>query len=141
MTATSRPPDLGPISPYHLSNPTDPTSDLSFPTILLYPLSSQTDLIAEFPLLSTLNDQLSIVLEESPSWDVQHEYTIDNVECFMEKIENNTVSGLLKIGKSINMEKVLKERIILDGIIRIFIIAKPRVQEWISEWKKHNTKI
>jgi Cns1/TTC4 Wheel domain len=139
VNATPRPPDLGPISPYHLSDSMDVNSDLCFPTILLYPLSSQTDLIAEFPLSSTLTQQLSIVLEDSPSWDVQREYTVDNVDCFME-IEKDTGHGLIKIGKSIMMEKVLKGRIILDGIIRIFVVPKMKAQEWITEWKKHNIK-
>src|SRR5208282_3848107 len=97
VKATSHPPDLGPIQPYHLSDPTNPQSDLCFPTILLYPLSSQTNLIAEFPLSSTLHDQLSIVLEESPAWDTKHEYKVDNVECYME-IQKEKGLGLIKIG-------------------------------------------
>jgi hypothetical protein len=115
----------------------DSNSDLRFPTILLYPLTSQSDLIAELPLSSTLHDQLSAVLEESPAWDVHHEYTLDNVECYME-IEKETGRGLIKIGKEATMEKAVKGRIILDGIIRILIIPKPKVKDWISQWKQHN---
>jgi hypothetical protein len=114
----------------------DVQSDLCFPTIFLYPLSSQTDLIAEFPLSSTLNDQMSIVLEEPPAWDLQHEYTINNVDCFMEVKKDTGGHGLVKIGKSIIMEKALKGRLIHDGILRIFVLPKQKVQTWIAEWKK-----
>ena len=137
VSPTPRPPDLGPISQYHLSDPMDSQSDLCFPTILLYPLVSQSDFIAELPLSSTLADQLSYVLEESPAWDIQHEYTMDNVDCFME-IEKDTGRGLIKIGQQANLEKALNGKIIFDGIIRIFVIPKSKVQEWLSEWKKHN---
>jgi hypothetical protein len=139
VTTTSHPPDLGPIQSYHLADSLDPHSDLCFPSILLYPLSSQTDLIAEFPLSSTLNEQLSTVLEEAPAWDVLHEYTVDEVECFME-IEKETGRGLVKIGKGVTMEKALKGRTIVDGILRILVIPKNRVGTWVEDWKKMNTQ-
>jgi len=138
VKATSHPPDLGPIQPHHLSDPTNPQSDLCFPTILLYPLSSQTDLIAEFPLSSTLHDQLSIVLEESPAWDTKHEYIVDNVECYME-IQKEKGLGLIKIGKSTPLEKAVKSRTIHDGILRIFILPHNQSHSWITQWKHHNT--
>lgn len=137
VKTTSHPPDLGPIQQYHFSDPANPQSDLCFPTILLYPLSSQTDLIAEFPLSSTLNEQLSIVLEESPAWDVNHEYTVDKVDCFME-IEKETGLGLIKIRKSTPLEKAVKSRAIHDGIIRIFILPQNQSQLWITQWKNQN---
>jgi hypothetical protein len=136
---TSHPPDLGPISSYHLSDPLDGQSDLLFPTILLYPLSSQTDIIAEFPLSSTLNEQLSTVLEESPPWDTKCEYTVNNVECFMEIEKDAGGRGLIKIGNGLGLDKALKGRTVLDGIIRILVVPKDKVQEWILEWKKVNT--
>jgi Cns1/TTC4 Wheel domain len=134
-----RPPDLGPIESFHLSDPLNAQSDLCFPAILLYPLSSQTDLIAEFFLSTTVTDQLTAILEQPPPWDVKGEYNVDNVECFME-IEKEEGMGLIKIGKEIPMINVVKGRIILDGIIRILIIPKDKVQQWISEWKRNNTK-
>jgi hypothetical protein len=135
VTKTSRPPDLGPIDPFHLSDPLNPNSDLCFPTILLYPLSSQSDIIAEFSLSTTLNDQLALVLEQCPPWDTKGEYTLDNIECFME-FEKQDGMGLIKIGKATTMLKAIKGRTIQDGILRILIIPKNKVNEWISEWKK-----
>jgi hypothetical protein len=55
------------------------------------------------------------------------------------EIEKETGRGLIKIGKEASLEKAIKGRIILDGIIRILIIPKPKVKEWLSQWKQHNT--
>ena len=138
MKTTSHPPDLGPIEPYHLSDPMDCTSELCFPTIILYPLTSQSDLIAEFPLSSTVHEQLSIVLEEPPHWDTQREYRIDDVECYME-IEKQNGLGLIKIGKFTPLENAVKSRVIHDGIIRLFLLPQKKSHLWITQWKQHNT--
>jgi hypothetical protein len=90
-------------------------------------------------LSSSLVEQLSVVLENAPEWDTQREYTVDNVDCFME-IEKDMGRGLIKISPKINMEKALKGRIIHDGIIRIFVLPKAKCQDWIAEWKTHNTQ-
>lgn len=140
IVATPRPPDLGPIPSYHLSDPIDPTSDLIFPAILLYPLTSQTDLIAEFLLSLTLGEQLESVLEQPPNWDVQGEYKTDNVECVMEIEKEGGGRGLIKVGKTLTLEKVLKGRVVHDGIVRIFVLPKSKLSAWISEWKKNNTQ-
>ena len=137
IKATPRPPDLGPIRPYHLSDDTDGHRDLMFPTILLYPRTSQTDIIVKFPISSTLNEQLSDVLEEAPRWDLWKEYTVDNVECFME-VEKATGKGLIKVGKAAPLEKALKGRTILDGIVWIFVVPKVKVMDWVTEWKQMN---
>jgi Cns1/TTC4 Wheel domain len=139
VTPTPRPPDLGPIEPYHLTDPLDPQSDLLFPTIFLYPLPAQSDLIAQLPLRTTLNDHLAVVLESPPAWDTAGEYTPETVECFME-IEKERGRGLIKVGKGTSFEKVLKGRVVLDGIIRIFVLPKTKSQEWIAEWKRNNTQ-
>jgi hypothetical protein len=94
-------------------------------------------MIAEFPLSSNLNEQLSMVLEESPQWDRRKEYTADNVECFME-VEKATGRGLIKVGKAAPLEKALKGRTIFDGIVRIFVIPKAKVTDWVNEWKLMN---
>ena len=139
IISTSKPPNLGEIASYHLADPLNPHSDLIFPAILLYPLTSQTDLIAEFSLSTTLLDHLSVVLEENPPWDTQQEYTVDKVECFME-FPKESGMGLIKIGKSMMMEKVLQGKAIHDGIIRIFVLPKQKSQSWISQWKAQNNK-
>jgi tetratricopeptide repeat protein 4 len=137
---TSHPPDLGPIPTYHLSDPINPTSDLIFPTIFLYPLTAQTDLIAEFPLSSTLHGQLSVVLEDHPTWDTSREYSLTTVECLMEIDKDDGARGLIKIPKSTPLSKAVNNRVIHDGILRIFILPKSKVVEWITEWKIKNSQ-
>jgi Cns1/TTC4 Wheel domain len=118
----------------------DPESDLIFPAIFLYPLSSQSDIIPDYPLTSTLEENLSIVLEEPAPWDIKREYTVASTECFMEYPKDDGLMGLVKIGKSTTMGKVLKGKVLYDGIIRIFVLPKQSSQEWISEWKAQNNK-
>jgi hypothetical protein len=37
------------------------------------------------------------------------------------------------------MEKALKGRTIIDGVLRILIVPKKKVTKWVEEWKKMNT--
>ena len=48
--------------------------------------------------------------------------------------------GLVKIGKAVTMEKALKGRTVVDGILRIFIVPKTKVTSWVTEWKKLNNE-
>jgi Cns1/TTC4 Wheel domain len=110
-----------------------------FPAILLYPLASQTDLIAQVPLSSNLYEQLSPVLEQHPTWDSLREYSLDTIECLME-IEQETGRGLIKLGKTICIEQAVKGRVVYDGILRFFILPKTGLSAWIAEWKRKNTR-
>jgi hypothetical protein len=56
------------------------------------------------------------------------------------EIEKERGRGLIKVGKGTSFEKVLKGRVVLDGIIRIFVLPKTKSQEWIAEWKRNNTQ-
>lgn len=80
-----------------------------------------------------------MVLEDSPQWDTGREYTVDNVETYME-IEKESDRGLIKIGKAMTMAKWLKGRIVHDGVVRIFVVPKSKASQWIAEWKKTNTR-
>jgi len=58
------------------------------------------------------------------------------------EIERTTgLRGLIKVGKGMSFERVLKGRVVLDGIVRIFILPKDKSQEWIAEWKRSNTQV
>jgi hypothetical protein len=113
-------------------------SDLVFPTVLLYPIPAQSDLIAGLPLSSTLAEQLAVVLDPSPVWDAAGEYTVDNVECYME-IEKEKGRGLVKVGKEVTFQSALRGRVVLDGIVRLFVLPRGKSQHWIAEWKRNNT--
>jgi len=86
-----------------------------------------------------LGEQLAVVLEEQPTWDVEREYNLDTVECLME-IEREGGRGLIKVGKTISLEKALKGIIVHDGIVRIFVVPKSKTAGWIADWKRNNTQ-
>ena len=52
---------------------------LSWPIVLLYPETQQSDLIARFNENSTLREQLEVVLSESPGWDTEGRYNVGSV--------------------------------------------------------------
>jgi hypothetical protein len=86
-----------------------------------------------------LAEQLEAVLEQPPDWDAQREHTVNNVECLME-IQRADGRGLVKVGKTLTLEKILKGRIVHDGIVRVFVVPKSKLAGWITEWKKKNTQ-
>jgi hypothetical protein len=54
------------------------------------------------------------------------------------EVEKTTGKGLIKVGKAAPLEKALKGRTILDGIVRIFVVPKTKVMDWVTEWKQMN---
>src|ERR1700761_8940962 len=81
---TDRPPEM-PEAEIALESPSDASSTLSFPMLLLYPLHAQTDFIKQFQEGESLNEHLSYILPVP--WDEDGEYTLDNVDCYMETTE------------------------------------------------------
>ena len=64
----------------------EPNGSLSWPVMLLYPETQQSDLIVAFNENSTLGDQLEVVLSDPPAWDTEGKYKIGlvRVAVFME---------------------------------------------------------
>ncbi|EHK99413.1 putative Hsp70/Hsp90 co-chaperone CNS1 [Glarea lozoyensis 74030] len=112
-------------------DPTDPTSTISFPTILLYPLHLESDFIKAFNELEPISHHLSYILPLP--WDLKHEYTPANVECYIE----TTTGGLLKVGKKATLLKVLTaENVeVVDEVVKIFVVPKAKAPAWIQEFK------
>ena len=81
---TNKPPEI-PESAIASADPLDPSSVLSFPVMLLYPLHAQTDFIKKFYEDESINQHLSYILPLP--WDDQHEYTLETVEYYMETIK------------------------------------------------------
>ena len=97
---TDRPPEM-PEAAIALEDPSDASSTLSFPVILLYPVHAQTDFIKQFQETESLDEHLSYILPLP--WDEENEYTLANAECYMETIEG----GLVKAGKKLSLLKLL----------------------------------
>lgn len=132
---TDQPPDLEDAA-IKLANPMDPSSTITYPVILLYPIHSQSDFIKAFGETEKLGQHLEYIFPLP--WDEKHEYTVDNVEAYME----TTAGGLIKVGKKILLGKVLGcgKVEILDGLVKINIVPKDKAAGWIEEFKKRTGK-
>ncbi|EPE33663.1 TPR-like protein [Glarea lozoyensis ATCC 20868] len=128
---TAQPPEMEDAKIQLTPDPTDPTSTISFPTILLYPLHLESDFIKAFNELEPISHHLSYILPLP--WDLKHEYTPANVECYIE----TTTGGLLKVGKKATLLKVLTaENVeVVDEVVKIFVVPKAKAPAWIQEFK------
>ncbi|KAF3045217.1 hypothetical protein E8E12_010804 [Didymella heteroderae] len=115
-----------------LQNPLDPSSPLSYPTLILYPAHSQSDFVKAFNEHQTLPEHLEYIFPLP--WDEEEEYTVDNVEAYME----TAVGGLIKVGKKMALHKVLGSGkvVVSDGLVRISVVPKGKSAAWIEEFKK-----
>jgi hypothetical protein len=113
-------------------DPVDPSSTLSFPTVLLYPLALESDFIKAFNEMQTLGDHLAYILPLP--WDKKGEYTPTGVECYMETL----TGGLIKVGRKVTLLKVLSEGNVevVDDVVRIFVVPKGSADVWVKEFKQ-----
>ncbi|CAK1367475.1 Hsp70/Hsp90 co-chaperone CNS1 [Cercospora beticola] len=128
----------------HLSSPLNPSSTLTFPVLFLYPLAAQTDFVKAFQETETLLQHLEYLLpvpweeetnKSSTSTTAEKEYgTPEAVECYME----TSSGGLIKAGKKLVLGKLLGSGkiVIVDGLVRVFVVPKKRAGEWIEKFKE-----
>lgn len=129
-----------------LSDPLDAKSTLSIPVLLLYPTAAQSDLIQAVSENDTFGDHLGLVLGDPTyadpgeevqglPWDEAGEFgKVEGVECFMETVEG----GLVKVGKKMRFGKVVGAGTVpvTDGLARVFVVPKGRVEGWVGEFKR-----
>lgn len=129
--STDQAPDLEDAE-IKLENAMDPSSTLTFPVILLYPTHSQSDFIKAFSEKDRLDNHLEYIFPLP--WDEKHEFTLENVEAYME----TSAGGLIKVGKKMSLGKVLGsgKPEVVDGLVRISVVPKDRSADWIEEFKK-----
>ena len=129
---TEQPPEMEDAKIEMVPDPLDPTSTLSFPCVLLYPLHLESDFIKAFNELQTLGDHLSYIFPLP--WDLQGVYTPKSVECYMETMSG----GLIKVGKKVSLLKILSSGNleIVDEVVRIFVVPSSRAAEWVAEFKR-----
>lgn len=132
---TGKAPDLEDAA-VKLENSMDPSSTLTFPVILLYPMDSQSDFIKAFSEKEKLDQHLDYIFPLP--WDQKHEYTVDNVEAYME----TAAGGLIKVGKKMSLGKVLGsgKPEVIDGLVSISVVPKDKAAGWIDEFKKRKGK-
>ncbi|KAK6525529.1 hypothetical protein TWF281_010591 [Arthrobotrys megalospora] len=143
-TTSTRPPNLPDDAVVQLQDPMDPESSLCFPVIVLYPLHLQSDFIKSLPEDETIYSQLEEMLSPSnlPEWDKETEYAYPAVEVLVEKKKYNMHGkpSLSKIGVKASLKKVLNEGKLelINGILTVFVVPKPRLQEFVQSWKREN---
>jgi tetratricopeptide (TPR) repeat protein len=136
---TDNPPEMEDAE-LKLADKNDAKSLLNFPVLLLYPLHAQTDFIKAFAETETLGQHLEYILPVP--WDEKGEYKSDKspegVECYIE----TKVGGLIKAGKNLTIGKILGtgKVEIVDGLVRVFVVPKPRANEWIEQFKLRKGK-
>jgi tetratricopeptide (TPR) repeat protein len=131
---SAQPPEMEDAKVELVPDPVDPTSTLSFPAVLLYPLKLESDFIKAFNETETLGYHLGYILPTLP-WDTEGVYkSVSGVECFME----TTKGGLIKVGRKVSLLKVLSEADVevLDGVVRVFVLPKAGSEEWVREFKR-----
>ncbi|KAK7614716.1 tetratricopeptide repeat domain-containing protein [Phyllosticta paracitricarpa] len=128
---TGAEPDTG-DSKIKLEDTLDPSSVLSFPVILLYPLHAQSDFIQACAETDSLGQHLEYILPLP--WDEAGEYTPEGTECYLE----TAAGGLIKAGKKVPLGKLLAGGtvVVVDGLVTVNVVPKARAQEWIAELKK-----
>lgn len=115
-----------------LADPLDPSSALSIPVLLLYPLALQSDFIKSFSESETLIDHLSYILPLP--WDEGKKYQTNAVDCYLETASG----GLIKAGKKLPLIKILSSGKIdlVDGLLKINVVPTIDAAQWIAEFKK-----
>lgn len=132
---TGNPLDFDGVKVELVPDPLDPSSSLSFPTLLLYPLAHQSDFLAGFNEQETLEECLP---EFFPlPWDERGEYSASGVVCYMETV----TGGLIKFGKKVPLLKILSQANVevIDDLVKIFVVPRANADAWIKSYKQLNS--
>ncbi|KAF7534965.1 hypothetical protein G7054_g5746 [Neopestalotiopsis clavispora] len=129
--STDKPPEMEDARLRLVPDEDDPTSSLSFPTVLLYPADLETDFIKAFNEQESLSDHLAYVFPLP--WDQKGEYTLAGVECYMDTASG----GLIKVGKKAPLLKALSsDKVeVVDEVVKIFVLPKAKAESWVQEYK------
>ncbi|KAI1853214.1 hypothetical protein JX265_000287 [Neoarthrinium moseri] len=131
MRSTEKPPEMEDARVRLVPDEDDPTSTLSFPTVLLYPADLESDFIKAFNEQETVADHLSYVFPLP--WDKNGDYTLAGVECYMDTV----TGGLIKVGKKAPLLKILSsDKVeVVDEVVRLFVLPKAKAESWVQDYK------
>lgn len=128
---TDQPPDMEDSRIRLVPDPLSPESSVEFPAVFLYPMDAQSDFVKGFSELHCIADHLDYIFPLP--WDTKKEYTIPNVECFMQTVSG----GLIKAGKKLPLLQILTggKVEIVDQLVRIFVVPTSKTAAFIAEMK------
>lgn len=129
--STEQPPEMEDAKIRLVPDPADPTSSLTFPTVLLYPVHLESDFIKGFGEAESLDQHLRYVFPLP--WDREGVYTVNGVECYVETVSG----GLAKIGKKVPLLKMLSggNVEVVDELVKIFVVPRAQAESWVREHK------
>ncbi|KAI4212018.1 MAG: hypothetical protein LQ351_005200 [Letrouitia transgressa] len=132
--STPKPPDLEDAAVHLSPDPVDPSSELRFPVLFLYPLHSQSDFaksVSEKEVLGVLWEEEMLPLP----WDERAEYRAKEVEMYAEK--ESSGKGMVKVGRRATVLGFLGDGKVevVDGMVRVFMVPKARAREWVESMK------
>jgi len=132
LRSTGKPPDMEDAKVGLVPDPSDPSSMLAFPTLLLYPLHYESDFIKAFNETETLEMHFGYVFPLP--WDREGVYSGNGVECYMETVSG----GLVKVGKKVPLLKALSggNVEIVDELVKIFVVPRGKAEGWVREFKE-----
>jgi hypothetical protein len=128
---TEQPPDMEDSQIRLVPDPLSPESTVEFPAVLLYPMDAQSDFIKGFSEMHSIADHLDYIFPLP--WDTKKEYSMQNVECFMQTV----TGGLIKAGKKVPLLQILSggKVEVVDQLVRIFVVPNSKTGAFIAEMK------
>ncbi|OJJ59690.1 hypothetical protein ASPSYDRAFT_30537 [Aspergillus sydowii CBS 593.65] len=128
---TNQPPEMEDANIKLTPDPLSPESTLEFPTVLLYPMDAQSDFIKGFPEATSIEDHLDYIFPLP--WDTKKEYTIQNVDCYMD----THTGGLIKAGKKLPLLQILSgsKVEVVDELVRIYVVPAAKSKDFIAAVK------
>ena len=128
---TEQPPEMEDAVIRLAPDPLSPKSTLEFPVVLLYAVDAESDFIKGFSEMHSITDHLDYIFPLP--WDSKKEYTIDNVDCFMQTVSG----GLIKAGKKVPLLEILSggKVEVVDELVSIFVVPSAKTGRFIAEMK------
>ena len=128
---TEQPPDMEDAMIRLVPDPLSPESTVEFPAVFLYPMEAQSDFIKSFSEMNSISDHLDYIFPLP--WDTKKEYTLGNVECFMQTV----TGGLIKAGKSVPLLQILTggKVEVIDELVNIYVVPLSKTGKFIAEMK------
>lgn len=128
---TDQPPEMEDAKIRMVPDPLSPESSVEFPAVFLYPMDAQSDFIKSFSELHSIADHLDYLFPLP--WDTKKEYSINNVECFMQTVSG----GLIKAGKKLPLLQILSggKVEVVDELVRVFVVPNSKTGAFIAEMK------
>ncbi|EJU00889.1 TPR-like protein [Dacryopinax primogenitus] len=128
------------------------TTSLLIPVLLLYPLQAQTDFLTGFPESATFAEQITPVLEPTPPWDTQGEYTPGSVSLYVVTMRGRVLklglgrrlvdvwpaaAGSAKGAKAGEAQAEGGDGILLrDGWVEVYVLPRgEQERKWVEDTK------